>query len=81
MKCTRCNERESTGFLFALCDECFAAFEAEAMTGKVPEGATTAVNATLEADGYSTLPIVDRTGRKTVVVPKALADQVRGLSQ
>lgn len=27
--CTRCGKRESTGFVFAMCDECFDAFEAQ----------------------------------------------------
>ncbi len=27
--CTRCRQRPSTGILIAMCDECFAAFEAE----------------------------------------------------
>ena len=38
MKCTRCHERESTGYLINLCDECFDQWEAEVNAGKVDIG-------------------------------------------
>lgn len=65
MICYKCGVRESTGEFFALCDECFDAFEAGVAAGKVDKG--TAVGAFIPPAGYVTMQVRTPSGVRTVL--------------